>query len=248
MLVWDQQCFLLEFAESKWKRRSHVNTAGHGDCRLQGWVGSPEMAKRRLCYSQCHTCRQIIQSSSGALSEPSYKRASTRQPKSQQWLCVHYGYTPKVGKYPFLTTGRVSDLKSISENNIPESNFVWYTSFALAIPVFLLISFTSSPFDPVPSILWRRMSTEQSHLQRLHFDFRNWGGLMLTGCPKNLVMPVLALSSSPRAGQVYEFQDHSEHPQALASIAMSIRLIPFPASFSLPRINKALVGCLKPLL
>ena len=63
---WGSTVFSFGVRRAKMKEKELLNTAGHGDCRLQGWVGSPEMAKRRLCYSQCYTRRQIIQSSSRA--------------------------------------------------------------------------------------------------------------------------------------------------------------------------------------
>lgn len=81
-----------------------------------------------------------------------------------------------------------------------------HSCFPLPIPLPL-----SLLLWPVPSILWRRMSTEQSHLQRLILISEIGVASCSQAAQRILVMPVLALSSSPRAGQVDEFQDHSEH-------------------------------------
>ena len=55
------------------------------------------------------------------------------------------------------------------------------------------------------------MSTEQSHLQRLVLISEIGVTSGSQAAQRILLMPVLAFSSSPRASQVDEFQDHSEH-------------------------------------
>ena len=197
---------------AKMKEKELLNTAGHGDCRLQGWVGSPEMAKRRLCYSQCYTRRQIIQSSSRAFQSLPLKGHPPDNLRRHEGYVYTMGIHSKKENTLFSYCRQGKWLKVHQWEQYSRINCMIYSicpiHFCFPLPIFypFLLSLT-----PVPSILWRRMSTEQSHLQRLVLISEIGVTSGSQAAQRILVMPVLALSSSPRAGQVDEFQGHSEH-------------------------------------